>query len=209
MGVQQKDLDEAERAVAEAEDELTRAERHHATVGSEQAGRLAYYARYQANGARDVLRRLRARWDMEEAARVGREVAEAAFAPDADAMAGRLAVARDAAADAVAEAQRAVGRMLDAVGSYDGVVRAASEELKGRGLAADDGEPVGGTAAGGVRLAGEVWMPVGAMDLLAAVMAGAASERDRRHPLAGLRWQHAGGLPAKTARAALLRRAER
>jgi len=61
----------------------------------------------------------------------------------------------------------------------------------------------------GPRLAGEVWMPVGAADLLAAVMAAAVGARDPRHPLAASWWRHAGGLPTRTARDELVRRAGR
>lgn len=207
--VTQQDLDKAEAVVVEAEDELTRAERHHAVVGSEQAGALAYYAKHQADGARDVLRKLRARWDAEGAARAARTAAEEAFAPDAGAMAAKLAAARDEAAEAVAQAQAAVGRLLDVVGGYDVTVAAASRELMARGLRAEGGELVGGTPAGGVRLNGELWQPVGAADLLAAVMAAAVGARDQKHPLAALRWQHSGGLPTRTARDELVRRAAR
>lgn len=205
----EQDLAAAEKAVEEAEEALDAAEHHHAIVGSERAGGDLKMAQGRAHNARDNLRRLRSVWAGEQQARARRDTAEVMFEAEAPVMAARLARARDEAACAVTEAQRAVGRLLDVVAAYDDAVRGAAGELKNRGLSADNGEPMGGTNVGGVRLDGELWMPVGAMDLLAAVMAGAVGERDRQHPLAGLRWQHAGGLPTKTARDELLRRAAR
>lgn len=207
--VTEEQITEAEAEVEKAERVLDVAEQYHDHAGSEQGVRELKVARADAYGARDRVRRLKSTWAAEQSSQARRTAAETAFAPKADAMAAKLAAARDGAADAVAEAQAAVGRMLDVVGAYDDTVRAAAAELKGRGLSAGNGESVGGTNAGGVRLAGEVWAPVGAADLLAAVMAGAVGVRDRQHPLAGLRWQHAGGLPTKTARDALLKAAER
>ncbi|MFC4466699.1 hypothetical protein ACFPH6_19565 [Streptomyces xiangluensis] len=208
--VTQQEIDEAEAAVEECERKLDVAEQYHHQAGGERAVAELRSARFDAYGARDRLRQLKGRWAAERAGQARRTAAEDGFSDKArTALAGRLAEARDEAADAVADAQRAVGRLLDVVAAYDDTVRGAAGELKNRGLSADNGESMGGTSAGGVRLAGELWMPVGGMDLLAAVMAGAAVERDRQHPLAGLRWQHAGGLPTRTARDELLRRAER
>lgn len=205
----EQEIVEAEAEVEAAEAKLDAAEQYHAEAGGQKSHQEFKVAQAEANGARDRLRRLKTQWSREQSGQARRTAAEAAFAPEADAMVAKLAAARDGAAEAVAEAQAAVGRMLDVVAAYDGTVRAAASELKGRGLSADNGEPLGGTSVGGVRLAGEVWMPVGAADLLAAVMASAVGSRDRQHPLAGLRWQHAGGLPTKTARDEMLRRAVR
>ncbi|MDX3279101.1 hypothetical protein [Streptomyces scabiei] len=205
----EQEIAEAEAEVEAAEAKLDAAEQYHAEAGGQRSHQEFRVAQAEANGARDRVRRLRSTWARERAAEGRREAAEAAFAPKADAVAAKLAAARDGAAEAVAEAQAAVGRMLDVVAAYDDTVRAVAGELKGRGLSADNGELLGGTSVGGVRLAGEVWAPVGAADLLAAVMASAVGSRHRQHPLAGLRWQHAGGLPTKTARAELLRRAVR
>jgi len=207
--VSEQDLAAAEVEVTAAEAALDAAEEHHSVIGSESAGADVQLARGRAHNARDALRRLRTQWATEQQARARREVAEAAFAAEEPVMAARLVKARDEAAEAVAEAQRAVGRLLDSVGAYDATVMAAAHDLRARGLKADGAEPVGATNAGGVKAGGELWQPVGATDLLAAVMAAAVGERDQRHPLAGLRWQHSGTVAAVAARVELLRRAAR
>ncbi|MET7651553.1 hypothetical protein [Streptomyces sp. NPDC005486] len=204
--VTEQDLHAAEVEVAAAEEALDAAEEHHSVVGSEAAGADVKYARGRAYNARDVLRRLRTAWAAEQQSRAVREAAQEAFEAEGPVMVARLVRARDEAADAVVEAQRAVGRLLDVVGAYDAAVVGAARELRARGLRVDaGGERVGGTSAGGVRLDEETFMPVGAMDLLAAVMAAAVGARDQRHPLAGLKWQNSGTVAAAAARVALLR----
>ncbi|MEV7004342.1 hypothetical protein AB0N62_43005 [Streptomyces sp. NPDC093982] len=139
-------------------------------------------------------------------------VAEAGF-PDKDrkALTRQLAAARDAAADAVAAVERAAAEALEKVAAYGEEVRAAAAGLKGRGLSADDGQLLGGTAGGVVHLGGEVWRPAdgGALlgALLGAVLQGTVAARDPRHPLAALRWGQLGGLAEKAARDELLSKA--
>ncbi|MFJ8934206.1 hypothetical protein ACIRL0_00590 [Streptomyces sp. NPDC102365] len=203
----QQDLEVAEAAVVEAEDELTRAERHYAVVRSEQAGALLYFAKHRADAARDTARGLRARWEAEAAAREARTAAEEAYRPKAKAAVANLSSARDTAAQAVTEAQAAVARLLGAVAVYDAAVRGAAGELLAAGLTAAGGEELGGTTAGYAQVGGERWCPASGPDLLAAVMQAAVTEFEPRHPLARLRVS--GSLVASAGRDQLLKAAVR
>ncbi|MER5211958.1 hypothetical protein ABT063_15595 [Streptomyces sp. NPDC002838] len=191
-----------------AELKLDQAEDFHASAGSETAVTELRIARAGAHTARDRLRQLRTRYAAEQAAGRARQAAEGGF-PEKErkAVTKRLETARDEAVAAVVAAQRAAAEVLVKVAAYDVAVRAVAAELKGRGLSADDGHDLGGTAGGVVHLGGEVWRPADSGALLGAVMQAAVAERDPRHPLAQMRWQQVGGLAEKTARDELLARA--
>lgn len=207
--ITQQELDAAEAAVVEAENDLTQALRHQAAVNSEQSESAVYYARHQAHAARDAERGLRARWEAEESARAARAAAEAEFEPKAEAMAVRLAVARDEAAEAVAVLDRAVVAAMDAVREYSALTQQASGELLAQGLREGEGDGDGGQRDGGVRLRGERWQPADAASMVAAVVSAAVAGSDPRHPLAQQRWRHVGGLAATAGQAALLKAAVR
>ncbi|MFF5009642.1 hypothetical protein ACFY3G_43295 [Streptomyces phaeochromogenes] len=207
--VTQQDLEAAEAAVIEAEDELSRAERHHAVVGSEQAGAHAYYAKHQADGAREAARKLRARWEVEGATRDARAAAEETAAGGVPGMKQKLADARDEAAHAVAALDRVVTEALAAVHEYTGLVRQTSGELLALGLRAGEGNGDGGRADGCVHLDGETWWPADAASMVAAVASLAVAGTDPRHPLAQQRWRHVGGQGAAAGQAALLKVAAR
>lgn len=194
----------AEAAVEKAEAALDAAEQHHASVGSPQAVAELRGARGVAHGARDNLRRLRARWAADQAAMATRTAAEEKFAPAAPGMVKELGKARDAAVQAVAAAEEAITRALSAAAVYDEKVREASRDLRSRGLRADDGEEMGGRRDGGLHLDGELWLPVDGAGLIAAVVAGVVAGHSPRHPVAT--WRPLGGLPARAGQAELLAR---
>lgn len=201
--VTKQELDEAEKAVEVAEQKLDLAEAHHANAGSETAVTELRIARAASHADRDRLRQLRSRYASEQAKGRAREAAEQGFPAKArKTLTGRLAAAKDEAADAVAVAERAVAVLLEKVAAYDSEVRAAAADLKGRGLSADDGLD-GGTAAGVVRLDGEAWHPTDPGSLLAAVASSAVAARDPRHPFGQQRWRHLGGAVAAAGRDSL------
>lgn len=204
--VTEQEIAEAEVAVEVAEVKLDQAEAFHADAGSERAVSELRIARAASYAARDRLRQLRARYASEQAAGRAREAAEAGF-PERERKAAvkRLEKARDEAVAALVEAEAAAGRLLAATAAYEATVRAMAADLKGRGLSADDGQALGGTAGGVVHLGGEVWRPADAPSLLAAVARSAVAARDPRHPVA--QWRQLVGLADRAAQDALLTRA--
>lgn len=208
MGVRQEDLDEAERAVEEAEAALDAAEGHHAVVGSEAAAADVRYARGRAYNARDNVRRLRTVWAVEQQARVRRTAAEAAFSKKRGAVVERLAAGRDEAARAVAVLDRAAAEALRTVAAYSELVQSTAQDLLAAGLRHDDGGVEGGATDGSVHVGGEVWRPVSGPDLLGSLVSAAVAARDGRHPL-GVKWRYSGGLVAQAGAEALWKAVER
>ncbi|MEV4864273.1 hypothetical protein [Streptomyces ossamyceticus] len=204
--VTQQEIDEQVVAVEAAEVALDQAEAHHAGAGSERAVQELRVARAQAHAARDRLRHLRTRFAAEQAASRARAAAEEAFpAKERKAVAKRLAEAHDEAVAALVEAERAAARLLAATAAYEGVVRSTAAELKARGLSADDGQDMGGTAGGVVHLDGEKWAPADPGSLLVAVTRSAVTAQNPRHPAA--QWRPVTGLADQAAQDALLRTA--
>lgn len=200
--VTQQDIEEAEAAVEEYERKLDTAEQYHHQAGGERAVAELKAARFDAYGARDRVRQLKAAWAVEQAGAARRAAAEDAFPDRArKAMAKRLAADRDAAVAAIVAAEKAAVELLAAVGAYSETVREAAADLRGRGLDGANGQGFGGTAGGVVHLDGEVWRPADAASLLAAVARSAVAAQDARHPVA--RWRQVAGLADQAAQDAL------
>ncbi|MEH0637300.1 hypothetical protein QBA35_28915 [Streptomyces bottropensis] len=200
--VSQQDIEEAEAAVEEYERKLDVAEQHHHQAGGERAWTELKAARFDAYGARDRVRQLKAAWAVEQAGAARRAAAEDAFPDRArKVMAKRLAADRDAAVAAIVAAEKAAVELLTRVGAYSETVRASAADLYGRGLDGAHGQDLGATVGGVVHLGGEVWRPADAASLLAAVARSAVAAQDARHPVA--KWRPLAGLADQAAQDAL------
>ncbi|MEH0627898.1 hypothetical protein [Streptomyces stelliscabiei] len=206
----QQEIDEAEAAVEEFERKLDTAEQHHHQAGGERAWAELKAARFDAYGARDRVRQLKAAWAAEQAGAARRAAAEDAFPDKArKAMAKRLAADRDAAVAAIVAAEKAAAELLTRVAAYSDTVKESAADLCGRGLDASDGQALGGTSGGIVHIDGDMWQAADAASVLAAVTTAVVRARDARHPFAAARWEQLGTMAQKQAQDALLRRAER
>ena len=135
-----------------------------------------------------------------------REAAERAAVKELAGTAKKLTTSRDAAVQAVTDAEKAVARAMAVLTEHDQLVRQAAGDLRARGLRLDDGEQIGGAMDGSLHLNGEVWQPVDGASLLASVLRSIVAAVSPRHPLGRIVQSAYGGAGAARGRDALLAR---
>ncbi|MFD5862616.1 hypothetical protein [Streptomyces chartreusis] len=210
--VTEEQLREAETAAEQAGRDLKEAARRYAgSPGSADAYDKHQEAIGRADHAGVRVRLLREEWAEQQAVREARAAEGAAVAREMAGDVEELAASRQAAVQAVVEAEAAARRALDALDAHDRLVRAAGGELARRGLRHQDGDETAANADGSARIAGVKWPLVDAAGVLGHCFAEEVAARWPRHPLARPLLAAYGGLSAGEGRAAVLAlvRAER
>lgn len=182
--ITEEQVRQAEQAAEQAQEARLAAERAYAkSPGTgrnyqdhQDAIQRAEHAKAQAN-------LLRADFERQEAERAARADLVKAAAKETAPAVRKLVKSRDAAVEALAGAEAAIGRALEVMGAHDQLVRATALELWNRGLRGENGEETGGLRDGALLAAGERWNPTDAPGLLFAVLSGCVKAREERHRL--------------------------
>ncbi|MCG6497635.1 hypothetical protein [Kitasatospora sp. A2-31] len=204
-----------EEQIAQADAEAAEAEQARAEAEAAYAAGPARTDLYRALGdtamaashATARARQLRAEQAQQVARLRERETVEKAAAKELAGTAKKLAASRDAAVQAVTDAEKAAARAMAALTEHDQLVRQAAGNLRARGLRLDDAEQIGGAMDGSLRLNGEVWQPVDGASLLAVVLRSVVATANPQHPLGRITPPAYGGAGAARGRDALLARA--
>jgi hypothetical protein len=174
---------------AEAEAEQAKAAR----IAAERAfatspGTMRSYDEHQeaihrAEHAKARFNMVRADFEAQQAQRAARAELLKAVEKEVAPVARKLVKSREAAVEALAEAEAAIAKALKVLGEHDQVVKETAVELWGRGLRGEDGEATGGLRDGSLLAGGERWNPVDAPGLLFAVLAECVKASHVRHRL--------------------------
>ncbi|MFF3326099.1 hypothetical protein [Streptomyces sp. NPDC002889] len=191
-----------EQAVTEAEEAARLAEEERLAAQRAYARHSASPSNYSelnraadaAQQAADRARALRAVFDEQQAEREQRAALLRDTTQKLAPVSKRLANSRDAAVQALAEAQQAMARALAVVVDHDQLVRDTAAGLKGGGWRLADGESTGCDIGGALHLAGERWCPVDGPSLLASVLGAQVAAMGSRHPLGRQVWPSYGGV---------------
>lgn len=161
-----------------------------------------------ASHAAAKARQLRAEQAEQQARQQERAAVQKGAAKDLAAVVKKLTASQDKVTAAVTAVQEAMAKALTVLAEHDQLVRAASADLRARGLRLDDEEETGGGRDGSLHANGEVWSPIDGPSLLAAVAQAAVAAVHPRHPLARVAQRTCGGPGAARGQVALLARLE-
>lgn len=182
--ITEEQVRQAEAKVERAEEERVAAERAYAKAPASGRSYEDHQAAVErAEHAKAVLNTLRTDFDTQQA----RQAARAGLLESAEKQAApvvlKLVKSREAAAEALAEAEAALAKALQVVGEHDRLVRETARGLWDQGLRGENGEETGGLRDGSLLAAGERWNPVDVPGLLFAVLSGCVKAREERHRL--------------------------
>lgn len=147
---------------------------------------------------------LRAQRDEQMAHAQARVDAEKAMAKEAAAVVKKLGASSARVVEALAAAETAVRQFLAIAAGHDQAVRAASSDLRARGLTLDEAEEMGGRRDGSLRVAGEDWLPIDGPSLVDSILRSAVAEAHPHHLLGRLAPRALGGVASTRGRDAVL-----
>ncbi|MFF4356905.1 hypothetical protein [Streptomyces sp. NPDC001604] len=152
-------------------------------AGSTQAYEEQQNARRRAEQAKKRLEKTRTDYAEQETLRAARAELMQTATKEMAPVFRKVAKSREEAVSALAAARTAMGKALEAAGTYDVLVREAAGELVNRGLRGEYGEQTGGLLDGSLMVAGERWSSVDAPGVLLVLLGEAVRAAGGRHRL--------------------------